>query len=73
MRATIEIPDELGARLQDLAGEKEVSGLIVEALEDFLAAEPSPKRIDDLLKISGSLSDEEAEHFREVLRDLRAA
>lgn len=72
MRATIEIPDELGARLQDLAGKDGVSGLVTEALESFLVDEPSRPRAEDILKLSGSLSDDEAEHFRQVLRDLRA-
>lgn len=72
MRATIEIPDELGARLQDLAGTDGVSSLVAEALESFLVDEPSRPGIEDILDLRGSLSDDEAEHFRAVLRDLRA-
>ncbi|MES1243575.1 MAG: hypothetical protein ABUT39_18355 [Acidobacteriota bacterium] len=72
MRTTIEIPDELGTRLQDLAGQDGVSGLVAEALESFLVDEPSRPRIEDILDLRGSLSDDEAEHFRAVLRGLRA-
>jgi hypothetical protein len=68
----IEIPDALGARLQELAGKDGMSGLVAEVLESFLVEEPSRPGIEDILKLSGSLSDDEAEHFRKVLRDLRA-
>jgi ethanolamine ammonia-lyase large subunit len=72
MRTTIEIPDALGARLQEFAGKDGVSGLVAEALESLFLEEPTRPGMDDIRKLSGSLSDDEAEHFRKVLRDLRA-
>ncbi len=72
MRTTIEIPDALGARLQEFAGKDGVSDLVAETLESLLLEEPSRPRIEEIRKLSGSLSDDEAEHFRRVLRDLRA-
>jgi predicted transcriptional regulator len=77
MRTTIEIADELRARLLALAarrGEKGFSGIVGEAIERYLTAEElreDERRKDAALASLGSLSDEEAEALEERTKRLR--
>jgi metal-responsive CopG/Arc/MetJ family transcriptional regulator len=77
MRTTIEIDDELRARLLALAarrGEKGFSGLVSEAIERYLSDEENreeQQRKAAALDALGSLSDEEADALEERTRRLR--
>lgn len=77
MRATVEIRDEVGRKLEELArqrGDEEISSLVGEALDLYMAEQPSRKgSLAEILNLDGTFSDEDAEHFRQVLRDLRSA
>ena len=69
MRTTIELRDDLRAKLLHLSaerGEKGFSRLVEEALENFLAqVQGAEKRRQAALRLRGSLSAEEAEVLRE--------
>ncbi len=77
MRTTIEIPDELRARLLSLAarrGEKGFSGLVCEAIGRYLTEvefREEERRNAAALDALGGLSDEEADGLRERTRRLR--
>lgn len=78
MRTTVEIPDELRARLLDLAakrGEKGFSRTLKEVIDaglESLERGERRARIERGLAALGSLSDEAAENMREEIRKLRA-
>ena len=75
MRTTIEIPDELRARLLELAarrGEKGFSHLVREAIDRYLAdLERRDALTRDARAAIGSLSDDEADELEESVRRLR--
>jgi len=77
MRTTVEITDEQRARLLALAarrGEKGFSGLVREAVEQYLAISEERERESRrsaALGALGSLSEEEAEALRSRVRTLR--
>lgn len=76
MRTTVEIRDDLRAKLLTLAaerGEKGYSRIVEEALERYLAEEErSEEGLRELLALRGSLSDEDAEAVRGEIRKLRS-
>lgn len=69
MRTTLELDDELRARLVELAaerGEKGYSSLVNEALREYLAREEQRQNmLDDVLSLRGSLDEAQAEQLRE--------
>ena len=77
MRTTIEIDDELRARLLALAarrGQKGFSGIVSEAIERYLTEEEfreEERRKNAALQALGSLTDEEAESLEERTQRLR--
>jgi metal-responsive CopG/Arc/MetJ family transcriptional regulator len=77
MRTTIELPDELRARLLELAasrGKKGFSFLVKEAVERYLVEEDEAerrRRIDRALSVLGTLSDDAADHMEGTRRRLR--
>lgn len=76
MRTTIEIRDDLRARLLGLAatrGEKGYSKIVEEALERYLLEESrSDERLDEVLALRGSLSDDDAAAVRAEIATLRS-
>lgn len=76
MRTTVEIRDDLRAKLLTLAaerGEKGYSRIVEEALELYLTErERSEEGLRELLALRGSLSDEDAEAVRGEIRKLRS-
>lgn len=76
MRTTVEIRDDLRAKLLALAaerGEKGYSRIVEEALERYLTErERSEEGLRELLALRGSLSDEDAEAVRGEIRELRS-
>lgn len=76
MRTTIELRDELRARLLAMAarrGEKGFSALIESAVERFLEEEDRRlSRVRDAVSAIGSIDDEEAERMHESTRRIRA-
>jgi metal-responsive CopG/Arc/MetJ family transcriptional regulator len=76
MRTTIEIRDDLRARLVGLAaarGEKGYSKIVEEALELYLLDESRRnERTGELLALRGSLSDEDAAAVRAEIGRLRS-
>lgn len=77
MRTTIEIPDELRAKLLELAarrGEKGYSRLVEEAIARFLAEwEGREDVVREAVAVIGSLSEAEAAAFEESVAALRKA
>jgi len=75
MRTTIEIRDDLRARLLALAaqrGQKGFSKIVEEAVERYLADEERrAERLKEILALRGSLSREDAEEIRAEIRRLR--
>ena len=75
MRTTVEIPDEIRARLLELAarrGERGFSGLVREALARYLDEEEARKRrVADARSVLGAVSDEAADAMEERVRSLR--
>jgi predicted DNA-binding protein len=75
MRTTIELPDDLRARLLDLAarrGEKGFSGLVREAVTAYLAeVEGRSARVARATEALGTLSEDEAEEMRRSVTALR--
>ncbi|OIQ60559.1 hypothetical protein MOTE_05230 [Moorella thermoacetica] len=67
MRTTIEISNETRAKLVALAARRGLRGyseLVNEALEEYLArAENREKEINEILKLAGSLSEEEGQKY----------
>lgn len=76
MRTTIELPDELRAKLLGMAarrGEKGFSGLIEEAVERYLEEEERRQSlVREAISAIGSLDDDEAERLRESVRRIRS-
>ena len=74
MRTTIEIPDELRARLLDLAARRGLKGysvIIEEALELYLRGAAGDEARLQALEAIGSLGAREAEALRSSVRSLR--
>lgn len=75
MRTTIDLPDDLRARLLDLAarrGEKGFSSLVREAVVTYLAdLDSRAARIARAASLLGTLSEEEAEAMRAAVTSLR--
>lgn len=75
MRTTIEIPDELRARLLEIAarrGEKGFSHLVREAIARYLRdLERQEEAAREAQAAIGSLSDEEADALETSVRELR--
>lgn len=69
MRTTLELDDELRARLVELAaerGEKGYSSLVNEALREYLDREEQREALlEDVMSLRGSLDDRQAEQLRE--------
>jgi metal-responsive CopG/Arc/MetJ family transcriptional regulator len=76
MRTTIEIRDDLRARLVGLAaarGEKGYSKIVEEALEHYLRDEDRrDERLAQLLALRGAVSDEDAGAVRDEIARLRS-
>jgi len=77
MRTTIELRDDQRARLLAIAarrGEKGFSRLVQDAVDRYLEEEDRRgSLVDDALTVMGTLADQEAEHARKVVGDLRAS
>lgn len=77
MRTTIELDETQLMKLKRLAaerGEKGYSRIISDALTRYfveLSAEEMEERRREVARLRGSISDEEAEHMRQVVRELR--
>ncbi|MFO7893954.1 MAG: ribbon-helix-helix protein, CopG family [Longimicrobiales bacterium] len=75
MRTTVELPDEIRARLLEMAarrGERGFSGLVREALARYLDEEEERRRrAEEARSAIGSLSDESADALEESVRELR--
>lgn len=67
MRTTIEISNETRAKLVALAARRGLRGyseIVNEALEEYLArAENREKEINEILRLAGSLSEEEGRKY----------
>jgi len=76
MRTTIEIPDELRAKLLELAarrGEKGFSALVAEAVARYVADEARrAERVREAVGSLGSLDDAAADALEVSVRELRA-
>lgn len=75
MRTTVEIKDEYRAKLLELAarrGEKGFSGVIEEAIREYLNRESRQKEIrSKALRLRGVLSAKDADRLREETAALR--
>jgi len=75
MRTTVELPDEIRARLLEMAarrGERGFSGLVEEALERYLAEEVRRmERAEAARSVLGTLGEAEADALVESVRRLR--
>jgi metal-responsive CopG/Arc/MetJ family transcriptional regulator len=74
MRTTIEIPDELRAKLLELAARRGLSGystIVQEALEHYLSSALGDVRRRRALDALGSLSAKDASELRESVLALR--
>jgi hypothetical protein len=75
MRTTVELKDEQRAALLRIAaarGEKGFSTVLSEAVDVYLrAVEDRSHRQQSALALRGTISDEQAEHMRHVVQDLR--
>lgn len=75
MRTTVEIPDEIRARLLELAarrGERGFSALVTEALERYLREEARRHRqAEEARDVLGTLPKEDARDLEEAVRTLR--
>lgn len=76
MRTTIEIPDELRARLLAMAarrGEKGFSTLVEKAVERYLEEEERRHSlVREAVAAIGSLDEKDAERMRETVRNVRS-
>lgn len=76
MRTTIDLPDDLRARLLALAagrGEKGFSRIVREAVAAYLAAEDlKPSLVSEARGVLGTLTAEEADRLSESVSELRA-
>ena len=74
MRTTIELSDEVRARLLALAakrGQKGFSSIVQEALERYLDAENDDERVERARNAIGALNDRDADELRASIADLR--
>lgn len=75
MRTTVEIPDEIRAKLLELAarrGERGFSALVEEALERYLRDEERRvRKAEEARSVLGTLPEDEARHLEEAVRTLR--
>lgn len=75
MRTTVELSDEIRAKLLELAarrGEKGFSGLVEAALERYFdEQEHRARRADEARAVLGAMSEEDAEELRDSVRRLR--
>ncbi len=75
MRTTIEMDPEHRARLLEIAarrGKKGFSGVVAEAIETYLVQQDELQdKQKKVLKLKGSLGDEEADDLREEIKNLR--
>ena len=75
MRTTVEIKPEHRSALLAIAarrGQKGFSDVLAEAIESYLAGEVERERkVQTLLSLAGSLSEEEAEELRRTTQELR--
>lgn len=76
MRTTVEIKDDLRAKLLSLAAKRKLKGfssLVEEALESYLGHDNSKEqRIERALAVKGSLTDEDADAMNAVVSELRS-
>lgn len=76
MRTTIELSDELRAKLLAMAarrGDNGFSHLVERAVEQYLEREEERlSRVRDAVSAIGSLDEEEAGHLRDSIRSLRS-
>ena len=75
MRTTIELPDDQRARLLEIAarrGEKGFSGIIQEALEQYLRTQQQSAAVEQAVKSRGTFSEDEGEALEQSARALRA-
>jgi len=77
MRTTIEMKPEHRARILEIAaskGHKGFSAIVSEALDYYLEAEKGRKEAQRrLLKLKGSITEDEADQMRAEIRKLRAS
>ena len=77
MRTTIEMKPEHRARILEIAaskGHKGFSAIVSEALDYYLEAEKRRKEAQRrLLKLKGSITEDEADQMRAEIRKLRAS
>lgn len=75
MRTTIELPDEMRARLLEIAarrGEKGFSGLVQEAVGRYLDEEKGRREsVTRALSARGTMDPDEAENVRSRIAELR--
>lgn len=75
MRTTVELSDEIRARLMELAarrGERGFSALVEEAVALYLDQEERRRRrAEDARSVIGTMSEEDAAALRESVRSLR--
>lgn len=75
MRTTVEISEEIRAKLLELAarrGERGFSTLVEEALERYLREEERRlRRVEEARSVIGAMDDEDARHLEESVRKLR--
>jgi len=73
MRTTIEISNETRAKLMALAARRGLRGyseIVNEALEEYLRKmENREKEIDEILKLAGSLSEEEGPKYEARIKE----
>lgn len=75
MRTTVEIKDELRAKLLSLAAKRKIKGfspIVEEALEEYLSHDGAKEeRIEKALAARGSLDDEDADALEAAVSELR--
>lgn len=75
MRTTIELSDEIRARLLELAarrGERGFSALVEEAVARYLEEEEARRRrVDEARSVLGAMKDDDARHPEESVGKLR--
>lgn len=75
MRTTVELSDEIRAKLLELAarrGERGFSTLVEEALERYLCEEERRlQRVEEARSVIGAMTDEDARRLEESVRELR--
>lgn len=75
MRTTVELSDEIRAKLLEVAarrGERGFSALVEEALERYFDEEERRRRrAEEARTVLGSMNDEDAEDLRDSVRRLR--